>query len=88
MNHMIKLKSIRNILTMCNIKLDSTAQNPDAGAEARFALPFENLNIQLINLEKRDGKNLSRTTKGLQNVEKTGMLFLYSILKLCVHIEK
>ena len=85
---MIKLKSIRNILTMCNIKLDSTAQNPDAGAEARFALPFENLNIQLINLEKRDGKNLSRTTKGLQNVEKTGMLFLYSILKLCVHIEK
>ena len=61
---------------MCNIKLDSTAQNPDAGAEARFALPFENLNIQLINLEKRDGKNLSLTTKGLQNVEKTGMLFL------------
>ena len=72
---------------MCNIKLDSTAQNPDAGAEARFALPFENLNIQLINLEKRDGKNLSLTTKGLQNVEKTGILFLYSILKLCVHIK-
>ena len=77
-------------MILSNIKLDSITQNLalDAGAEARFAMPFENLNIQLINLEKRDGKNLSRTTKGLQNVEITGMLFLYSILKLCVHIEK
>ena len=72
---------------MCNIKLDSTAQNPDAGAEARFALPFENLNIQLINLEKRVGKNLSWATKGPQDVEKKGMVFMYSNLELRVQIE-
>ena len=71
-------------MTVSNIQLDSIAQRLplDAGAEARFALPFENMNIQLINLEKRNGKNLSRATKELQDVEKKGMVFIYSNLEL------
>ena len=76
-------------MTVSNIQLDSIAQRLplDAGAEARFALPFENMNIQLINLEKENGKNLSRATKELQDVEKKGMVFIYSNLELRIHIE-
>ena len=75
---------MNHILTVSNIKVDSVVQKLplDAGAKARFAMPSENLNIQLINLEKRNGKNLSRTTKEPQDVEKTGMLFIYYILEL------
>ena len=73
-------------MIVSNIKLDSITQNLalDTGAEARFAMPFENLNIQLINLEKRVGKNLSWATKGPQDVEKKGMVFMYSNLELRV----
>ena len=86
MNHIVSIIKYKYVLTVSNIKLDSIAQNLalDTSAEARFAMPFENLNIQLINLEKRVGKNLSWATKGPQDVEKKGMVFMYSNLELRV----
>jgi len=82
----ISIIKYKYVLTVYNIKLDSIAERPtqDAGAKSRFAFPFENMNIQLINLEKRNGKNLSRATKGMQDVEKKGMVFMYSNLELRV----